>query len=115
MQYNRIVLNEPHASIEVLYDNQLSFWAIDARFINDIVLKWTDWHTDYLFHGYSRFHLPFFTNWRSDGCNSLANRNSFRKFALTKALSRDIETTSRCPSLRKCFVPNYELDNRLTH
>ena len=39
-------------SIEGLYDNQLSFWNIDERFINDIVLKWTDWHTDFLFHGY---------------------------------------------------------------
>ena len=52
MQYKRIVLNEPHASIEGLYDNQLSFWNIDECFINDIVLKCTDWHTDYLFHGY---------------------------------------------------------------
>jgi N-formylglutamate amidohydrolase len=52
MQYQRIVLNEPHASIEGLYDNQLSFWNIDEKFVNDIVLKWTDWHTDYLFHGY---------------------------------------------------------------
>ena len=52
MQYKRIVLNEPHASIEGLYDNQLSFWNIDERFINDVVLKWTDWHTDFLFHGY---------------------------------------------------------------
>ena len=51
MQYKRIVLNEPYASIEGLYDNQLSFWNIDERFINDIVLKWTDWHTDFLFHG----------------------------------------------------------------
>ena len=39
MQYKRIVLNEPHASIEGLYDNQLSFWNIDEHFINDIVLK----------------------------------------------------------------------------
>lgn len=52
MQYTRIVLNEPHASIEGLYDERLSFWNIDETFINDIVLKWTDWHTDYLFHGY---------------------------------------------------------------
>lgn len=52
MQYKRIVLNEPHASIEGLYDNQLSFWNFDEHFINDIVLKWTDWHTDFLFHGY---------------------------------------------------------------
>ena len=53
MNYKRIVLNEPHASIEGLYDSQLSFWDIDEHFVNDIVLKWTDWHTDYLFHGYS--------------------------------------------------------------
>lgn len=52
MQYHRIVLNEPHASIEGLYDDELSFWKIDERFINDIVMKWTDWHTDFLFHGY---------------------------------------------------------------
>ena len=52
MQYNRIVLNEPHASIEGLYDSQLSFWNMDERFINDIVFKWTDWHTDFPFHGY---------------------------------------------------------------
>jgi N-formylglutamate amidohydrolase len=51
MHYKRIILNEPHASIEGLYDSQLSFWNIDDRFVNDIVLKWTDWHTDYLFHG----------------------------------------------------------------
>lgn len=31
-----------------------SFWNIDERFVNDIVLKWTDWHTDYLFHGYRK-------------------------------------------------------------
>ncbi len=54
MKYERIVLNEPHASIEGLYDRCLSFWDIDDRFINDIVLKWTDWHTDYLFHGKER-------------------------------------------------------------
>ena len=29
MQYNRIVLNEPHASIEGLYDERLSFWNVD--------------------------------------------------------------------------------------
>lgn len=51
MHYKRIVINEPHASIEGLYDNHRSFWNIDEHFI-DIVLKWTDWHTDYLFHGF---------------------------------------------------------------
>ena len=54
MNYKRIVLNEPHASVEGLYDERLSFWNIDARFVNELVLKWTDWHTDYLFHGYQR-------------------------------------------------------------
>lgn len=49
--YNRIVLNEPHASVEGLYDEDMSRWNIDARFINDVVIKWTDWHTDFLFHG----------------------------------------------------------------
>jgi len=53
MHYRRIVLNEPHASIEGLYDEKLSFWHIDDKFINDVVLKWTDWHTDYLFHGFN--------------------------------------------------------------
>ena len=52
MQYNRIVLNEPHASMEGLYDDGLSFWKVDSSFINDVVLRMTDWHTDYLFHGY---------------------------------------------------------------
>lgn len=49
--YNRIVLNEPHASVEGLYNEELSFWNIDAHFLNDVVIKWTDWHTDFLFHG----------------------------------------------------------------
>ena len=34
MQYSRIVINEPHASIEGLYDERLSFWNIDERFVN---------------------------------------------------------------------------------
>ena len=52
MHYNRIVLNEPHASIEGLYDEKLSGWQIDERFINEVVFRLTDWHTDYLFHGF---------------------------------------------------------------
>lgn len=50
--YDYIVLNEPHASVEGLYDADKSFWKIDAGFLNDVVIKWTDWHTDYLFHGF---------------------------------------------------------------
>ncbi len=53
MQYDRIVLNEPHASIEGLFDKKLSGWSIDDRFLNEIVFPLTDWHTDYLFHGFS--------------------------------------------------------------
>lgn len=49
--YDHIVLNEPHASMEGLYDAEKSFWNIDADFLNNVVIKWTDWHTDYLFHG----------------------------------------------------------------
>lgn len=52
LSYPAIVLHEPHASIEGLYDRQLSFWDIDARFINEVVFRLTDWHTDFLFHGF---------------------------------------------------------------
>ncbi len=49
--YKSMVLNEPHASVEGLFDADKSFWSIDADFLNNVVYKWTDWHTDYLFHG----------------------------------------------------------------
>lgn len=49
--YNRLVLNEPHASVEGFYDKELSFWNTDAQFLKDVVIKWTDWHTGILFHG----------------------------------------------------------------
>ena len=45
MRYKRIVLNEPHASVEGLYDDRLSGWAIDDRFINEVVFRLTDWHS----------------------------------------------------------------------
>ena len=32
MKYKRIVINEPHASIEGLYDEHLGFWDIDEEF-----------------------------------------------------------------------------------
>lgn len=51
MRYAKIVLNEPHASVEGLYDNRLSFWNIDEGFVNGAVMDLTDWHTDFLFHG----------------------------------------------------------------
>ena len=51
MRYGRIVLNEPHASVEGLYDSRLSFWNIDEGFVNGAVMDLTDWHTDFLFHG----------------------------------------------------------------
>lgn len=49
--YDKLVLNEPHASLEGLYDVDKSYWDVDADFLNDVVIKWTDRHTDYLFHG----------------------------------------------------------------
>ena len=49
-KFSRIVLNQPHASIEGLYNPLLSYWDIDERFLNEVVVKWTDWHTDFLFH-----------------------------------------------------------------
>lgn len=89
--YNRIVLNEPHASVEGLYDEELSFWNIDARFLNDVVIKWTDWHTDFLFHGvkddrirtvrfpYSRFIVDAERLW-NDPMESIGQGIVYRKF-----------------------------------
>ena len=48
--YNRLVLKDPHASLEGLYDADKSYWNVDADFLNNVVIKWTDKHTDYLFH-----------------------------------------------------------------
>lgn len=44
-----IVLNIPHSSINGLYDSRFGKWTKNPQFINDIVNKWTDWFTDYLF------------------------------------------------------------------
>ena len=55
--YKRIVLNEPHASMEGLYDADKSYWQIDADFLNKVVIKWPDWHTDYIFHGVSDYRI----------------------------------------------------------
>ena len=49
--YDKLVLNEPHASLEGLYDADKSYWDVDSDFLIDVVIIWTDWHTDYLFHG----------------------------------------------------------------
>ena len=38
--YKHIVLNQPHASVEGLYDNQLSYWQINTDFINNVVYNW---------------------------------------------------------------------------
>ncbi len=50
MQYNRTVLNEPHASVEGLFNDQLSGWSIDDRFINDVVFRLTDWITFFILY-----------------------------------------------------------------
>ena len=36
--------------MEGLYDADKSFWSVNAAFLNEVI-KWTDWHTDFLFHG----------------------------------------------------------------
>lgn len=89
--YKRLVLNEPHASIEGLYDNGLSFWNIDSRFLNDVVIKWTDWHTDFLFRGvederirtvrfpYSRFIVDAERLW-DDPMESIGQGIVYREF-----------------------------------
>lgn len=90
--YNRLVLNEPHASIEGLYDADKSFWNIDADFLNNVVIKWTDWHTDFLFHGlqdpriktvrfpYSRFIVDAERLWK-DPLESIGQGIVYRNFA----------------------------------
>lgn len=101
--YNRIVLNEPHASVEGLYDERLSFWNIDARFLNDVVIKWTDWHTDFLFHGvrderiktvrfpYSRFVVDAERLW-NDPMESIGQGIVYRQFdGYTRMLSAKAE------------------------
>ena len=55
--YERIVLNQPHASVEGLYDDQLSYWQINTDFINNVVVPWTDWHTDFLFNQLQDFRI----------------------------------------------------------
>ena len=47
---NNVVLNIPHASINGIYDRELSGWETNPHFINDCVSRWTDWYTDFLFH-----------------------------------------------------------------
>jgi hypothetical protein len=37
--YKRLVLNEPHASLEGLFDADKSYWQIDANFMNSVVVK----------------------------------------------------------------------------
>ena len=44
-----IVLNIPHSSINGIYDEKYGKWCKSPLFINNIVNKWTDWYTDYLF------------------------------------------------------------------
>ena len=44
-----IVLNIPHSSINGIYDEKYGKWCRSPLFINNIVYKWTDWYTDYLF------------------------------------------------------------------
>lgn len=99
--YEHIVLNEPHASMEGLYDADKSFWKIDSAFLNDVVIKWTDWHTDYLFHGvddsriitvrfpYSRFIVDAERLW-NDPMESIGQGIVYKEF---ESYQRDIPQT----------------------
>lgn len=100
--YNHIVLNEPHASVEGLYDADKSFWDIDAGFLNNTVIKWTDWHTDYLFHGcrdqrintvrfpYSRFIVDAERLW-NDPMESIGQGIIYKEF---ESYQRDVPLES---------------------
>lgn len=44
-----IVLNIPHSSVYGIFDHRFGRWSVSPYFVNDIVRKWTDWYTDYLF------------------------------------------------------------------
>lgn len=44
-----IVLHVPHSSIEGIADKNLSFWPNNPKFINDSVIRLTDWYTDFVF------------------------------------------------------------------
>lgn len=44
-----IVLHVPHSSIEGIADKNLSFWPNNPKFINESVIKLTDWYTDFVF------------------------------------------------------------------
>jgi N-formylglutamate amidohydrolase len=100
--YKRLVLNEPHASLEGLFDADKSYWQIDANFMNSVVVKWTDWHTDYLFHGindrriktvrfpYSRFIVDAERLW-NDPMESIGQGIVYKEF---DAYRRNIPTES---------------------
>ena len=100
--YKRLVLNEPHASLEGLFDADKSYWQIDANFMNSVVVKWTDWHTDYLFHGvndrriktvrfpYSRFIVDAERLW-NDPMESIGQGIVYKEF---DAYRRDIPVES---------------------
>lgn len=45
---NKIVLHVPHASINGIF-GPYGKWSYNPHFINDCVIKWTDWYTDFLF------------------------------------------------------------------
>ena len=102
--YKHIVLNQPHASVEGLYDNQLSYWQINTDFINNVVIPWTDWHTDFLFNPlqdvrikrvrfpYSRFIVDAERLW-NDPLESVGQGIVYRQFgAHSRNVPKNIET-----------------------
>lgn len=120
--YNRIVLNEPHSSIEGLYDPHKSFWNIDHNFINNVVIKWTDWHTDFLFHGlndsrlttvrfpFSRFIVDAERLW-NDPLESIGQGIVYKKFG---PYQRDISLVQELKLLNLWKWHQQRLANKLT-
>lgn len=45
-----IVLNIPHSANYGIFDEKFGKWSKSPFFINDVVSKWTDWYTDYIFN-----------------------------------------------------------------
>jgi N-formylglutamate amidohydrolase len=49
-KFDGIILNVPYASVEGLYDRELSGWKMTSDFIDEVVSVWTASNSDYLFN-----------------------------------------------------------------
>lgn len=46
---SKILLHIPHSSNNGVFDKKVGKWSMHYDFINNVVNRWTDWHTDVLF------------------------------------------------------------------